>query len=366
MNILHWVWGLVKLAKTLILTTLLLASIALNLAFFTGGMIYSMASSAFEIVTGGQSIASKQAEIVADLSENINFEKKAKRELRGEFSDVGKKLVNEKKITRKLSIKVANVGENLVLANQMSKQLRKKVADISGELVNEKKITRKLGVEIADIGEKLVLSKQTSKQLRKEIANPNKRIVTYKGKKMALSQAVETTSGSIARRSAIAATRSVASMGGEALPVIGTSVIVAATGFELYDLCNTVKDMNDLKVAFDPSLKTEPEQTTICAMEVPTKEELWESTKASPGAAWNAAKTYTPTLEDIKNYEFPDADWTGMWAASKDNAGWLKDETVDTSKDAWAATTEGAGNLWGNISEGAGNLWSSEEEATKE
>ena len=274
MKILNWVWGLVKLAKTLILTALLLASIALNLAFFTGGMIYDIASDVYETLTDKPSLARQHASTRADLKK----ERKA------------------------------------------------------------------------------------NNKLRKEIANPNKRIVTYKGKKMALSQAVESTSGSIARRSAIAATRSVASMGGEALPVIGTSVIVAATGFELYDLCNTVKDMNDLKVAFDPSLKTEPEQTTICAMEVPTKEELWESTKASPGAAWNAAKTYTPTLEDIKNYEFPDVDWTGMWAASKDTAGWLKDETVDTSKDAWAATTEGAGSLWGNISEGVGNLWSSEED----
>ena len=55
-----------------------------------------------------------------------------------------------------------------------------------------------------------------------------------------------------------------------------------------------------------------------------------------------------------------------MWATSKDNAGWLKDETVDRSKGVWTATTEGAGNIWGNISESAGNLWSSEVEATEE
>lgn len=305
MKILKWTWRLLKLTRAPIFAALLIASLSLNFALFTGGLVYNVASSAFEAVTGRRTIASQQASIVAELAEDIDLERKVNQELHGE------------------------------------------IADISEELVNEKKITKKLGVEIADIGEDLTLARQMSKQMRKELTDPKSHIVTYKGRKMALSKAVETTSDTVSRRAAKTATREIASMGGEALPLIGTSVIVAATAFELYDLCETIKDMNALKFAFNPDLKPSEEEATVCSMKVPTKEELWESAKASPRAAWKTAREHTPTIENVQNYEFPDVDWTGVWTTSTGTTDRLKSATVEAPK--------GAGNLWTTDTEASGS-----------
>ena len=49
---------------------------------------------------------------------------------------------------------------------------------------------------------------------------------------------------------------------------------------ELYDLCETIKDMNELSLAFDPTLEPSENQATVCSMEVPLPEEVWETVKA--------------------------------------------------------------------------------------
>lgn len=303
-----------KLSFRLVLVVFLVASLTLNIALFVGGSVYRLASSAVEAVTGLRTVAAQHADEVADL---------------------GSQLTNEKRVSR---------------------ELRSEVADISDNLISERKMTKKLQGEVTELSGDLAAERVASKKLRNQLSDTGADLVTYRGKKMARSQAVELTADSISRRAVKTSSRSIGSMAGEAIPYIGTAVIVGVTALELKDLCDTLKDMSELKRSFTPGAPESEDEATVCAMKVPTAQELWEVAKSSPETAWNAAKEATPSLEEIQQLEFPDVDWTAAWAT-----------TMEGTEKAWAATKDGAGTaieatvdatsgLW----EGAKKYWSDE------
>jgi hypothetical protein len=119
-----------------------------------------------------------------------------------------------------------------------------------------------------------------------------------------LSEAVEETTQRVTKRTTAGATRNVAATFGEAIPVIGVGVVVAATAWELKDACDTMKDLHELEVALDPTKASDASVQEVCGMKVPSKEEIWEKVKASPGEAWANAKAAMPDLP-----EMPSVDW---------------------------------------------------------
>lgn len=66
--------------------------------------------------------------------------------------------------------------------------------------------------------------------------------------------------------------------------------------------------MQKLKEIFDPDAAPDENVTTVYAMEVPTKEEVWASVKEAPAAAWEGVKASIPELPDL-----PEVDWSGVW-----------------------------------------------------
>ncbi|NIZ63491.1 hypothetical protein DL239_21270 [Sedimentitalea sp. CY04] len=261
--------NIIKSVWKLAMVLFLVLSLMLNVAMLLGGSLYNMTSKAFSSVTGMRTVAVQHASEVAELGSDLADERRLSRELRGE------------------------------------------VAELSGDLAAER---------IA------------SKKIRSQLSEATSGFVIYRGRRMAINEAVEMTANDISQRAVKSSSRSISSMAGEAIPYVGAAVIVGVTTLELKDLCDTVKDMNELKRAFDPELQPSEDDTTVCSMKVPTREELWELAKASPGQAWAAAKKVTPTLEDLKDYEFPDIDWTGAWNTSAAGAG-----------KAWTATLNGVG-----------------------
>lgn len=295
---------LAKFSFRMVPVVFLVASITLNIALLVGGSVYRLTSSAVEAVTGLRTVAAQHADEVADL---------------------GSQLVNEKRVSR---------------------ELRSEVADISDNLISERKMTKKLQGEVTELSGDLAAQRVASKKLRNQLSDTGADLVTYRGKKMARSQAVELTADSISRRAAKTSSRSIGSMAGEAIPYIGTAVIVGVTALELKDLCDTLKDMSELKRSFTPGAPESDDEATVCAMKVPTAQELWEVAKSSPETAWNAAKEATPSLEEIQQLEFPDIDWTAAWAT-----------TMEGTENAWAATKDGAGTAIETTVEATSGLW---------
>ena len=167
-------------------------------------------------------------------------------------------------------------------------------------------------------------TKAVTTQLEKSVATKDKKIasltddvaklraskhVTYRGQKKLLSEAVEDTTTRVGRRIAANAGRNIGSMFGEAIPFVGIGVIVAATTWEIKDSCDTMKDLHELDVAFNPSNAAQDGAQEVCGMAVPSKAEVGRMVKESPGKAWDKAKVSLPDLPDFPGISLPSLGW---------------------------------------------------------
>jgi hypothetical protein len=333
--------------KTVILTGVLLVSLGLNLILFLGGSLYSMVNSSFEVATGVRTIATRNKAQIADLGDNLVLERKAKRELKSELTETSGELVTERAMKRELKGQVTDLSGELVVERKMKRELKSELAETSGQLVVERTAKRELKSQFANISGELIIERNAKKALKSELAERSAKLaveritqrtlksqirdltaglVPFGGKKVALRTAVEATADKIGKRSVKSATRNVSSMPGEAIPWLGTAVIAGVTALELYDLCETMKDMTELKRAFDPTLTTNADELEVCAIKVPPKEEIIEAVKNSPEMAWKQAKSLTPSLGELKAMEMPEIDLENIWNNAADSTKSLSEK----------------------------------------
>ena len=162
--------------------------------------------------------------------------------------------------------------------------------------------------QLEKTNKQLDTSKRKVASLSEEVTELRKpKVVRYRGHSRMLSEAVEDTAERVSRRTATGATRNAGSVFAEAIPFAGIAVIVGVTAWDLKDACDTMYDLHQLELAFNPSAAADPEATEVCGLTVPTKEEVWRTVKSSPGSAWNMAKDLVPDLPDLT---MPDFDWT--------------------------------------------------------
>ncbi|MBO9429602.1 hypothetical protein [Sulfitobacter sp. R18_1] len=113
----------------------------------------------------------------------------------------------------------------------------------------------------------------------------------------------------------------VSSIPGESLPFFGIAIVLAATTYELKTACDNMVDLYDLQVALDPDTARSDDRNAVCALEVPTQQEVWSGIKKSPKEAWEGSIS---TLESIagrmKKIETPD--FGGAWHRF---ASWIGD-----------------------------------------
>lgn len=273
---------ILKMSWTRILAGLLALSIATNVALLIGGSLYQLASSAFAMMTGVRTVALQHADEVAQLTKEITQERAARKQMR---------------------IKLVNA-------------------------------TDKLAVERA-----------VTQELREKLENPPSRPVIFRGRNVTVQEAVNETADRISKRAVVTSSREVGSMAGEAIPYVGAAVIIGATALELKDLCETLKDMSELKRAISPETLPSEDEETVCNQPIPTREELWETVKSSPKAAWQAAKGRIPTLAEIKNFASPEVDWNGFWSSTVSRSDRALEAAATRMGSAGAATKSAASGL---------------------
>ncbi len=143
--------------------------------------------------------------------------------------------------------------------------------------------------------------------------------VSFRGKKMSTKAAAAQVTGSLQARTKRVAATNLASVAGESIPFYGIAIIAAATSYELKSACDTMRDLYDLDVALDPDGASDDGRDYVCGLQVPTKEEIWRTTKASPRAAWQTAvAAYDGSTDWVSNLEAPD--FSGKWSSLK---GWV-------------------------------------------
>ena len=169
------------------------------------------------------------------------------------------------------------------------------LATVSGvQTVAARAQTRAASLAKANTGLTRKLASQTDEltALRKSALSP-----AHRARAQALMKGVRA-------RTARVAAASVGGMVGEAIPVIGIGVIIAATVYEVDAACDTMKDMTELDtlLAETPDPDAEAEAARICGLEVPTRAEVWNAIRSSPQKAWQAA---SDAYDGVSEY-----DWT--------------------------------------------------------
>ena len=321
MKILKLLWRILWNLKTVLISLVLISSLAFNMILFVGGSLYSVINSGFEVITGIQTIGSRNKAEIVGLGDNLIVERKAKRELKGELAETSAQLVTERTVKRELKGQVAEISGELVVERKLKRELKSQVADISGDLAIERNTKRALKSKLAEQTANLAIERTTKRALKATMRNLSVGMVSFKGKKVAVQKAVEVTANKIGKRAQKSAARNVASMPGEAIPWLGTAVIVGVTALELHDLCATIKDMTELKRAFDPTLTSSEEELEVCAITVPPKDVILAAVKASPHKAWEKAKELTPSIEEISEMEMPEVNFQDLWSKTKTNTG---------------------------------------------
>ncbi|MFD0982461.1 hypothetical protein [Tropicimonas aquimaris] len=120
----------------------------------------------------------------------------------------------------------------------------------------------------------------------------------------------KSTTDRVKRRVVRGAARSTSSVFGEAIPVLGTAVIVGVLALEIKDACDTAQDMAGLEAALDA--ENDPEAARQRAVDtfsctdlipdadtLPSGMDVWKGMIEAPGKAWDAAAEFVVGLPDI-------------------------------------------------------------------
>ena len=78
------------------------------------------------------------------------------------------------------------------------------------------------------------------------------------------------------------AARSIAAIPAESVPYLGIAAVIAATGYELYEACESMRDLDDLYLSLEVDESTSGDVThTVCNPELPDVDQIWEQVKSS-------------------------------------------------------------------------------------
>lgn len=289
----------------LILAVAFVLSLGLNAAVVGIASVGAVVAGIYDTVTGTTSaytatkeralrserkideLVSERSRLQTEAAELLEERDRAVRRSSELFEQVEARKADNDKLTDKIiknEARISNLEDDI-----RSKELR--IASLSDELGDSKRKIASLSDDIA----------QRDVRIRSLTDNAARQadMVMYRGAKTSLSEAVTDTNGRIARRTATAATRNASSVVAEAIPYVGIAAMLAVTAYDLKDSCDTIKDLHALDVAIDPTKEFGEQETAVCGLGVPTKDEVWQEVKSSSEEAWISASEYLPSLPEF-------------------------------------------------------------------
>lgn len=255
-----------RVTRAVILGGLFALSLSLNVATVAFNSVAVLVSGAYEAVTGA-------ASVVGGLRRDVDNKTK----------------------------RLASTSDDLVAKNR-------RIASMSDDLMVKDR-------RIAALSEDVALRNKQVAGLTDEVTELRQaKTVNYRGQRRLVGEAVGDTTTRVSRRIATAAARSAGSVAAEAIPVAGVAVILGMTAWELKDACDTMQDLRELDLAFNPDTSLDPEVSEVCGRSVPSGQEIWQTVKDSPGKAWASAREHLPDLPDLNmpqlpEFSVPDIDW---------------------------------------------------------
>lgn len=136
-------------------------------------------------------------------------------------------------------------------------------------------LLRKENLSLSESNMAIVSKHATLEKAHKEVNIKHAELTRVSGLR---ASAAKSFTKRLATRSAIGATRTMTTIPGKALPYIGAGIVVAVTSLDLYDACETLKDINALNSEFGTELE---DQTQVCGMKVPTRQQVMSQIKGN-------------------------------------------------------------------------------------
>jgi hypothetical protein len=138
MRLLKWIWSPLKVTGAPIHLALLLVLATFCFSAFNGGAIYGVGSSIFETITGRNSVASQHTLEVANLDSQLDVEKKANSELRGDL--VSAKQVSQELLGELTSEKLISQELRTLLEKEKRRTVNLSLADTCFTSIKGKKL----------------------------------------------------------------------------------------------------------------------------------------------------------------------------------------------------------------------------------
>lgn len=146
--------------------------------------------------------------------------------------------------------------------------------------------------------------------LSNEVSSLRQPKVTYRGKPHLIKDAVSDTADRVSTRTAIAASRSASSVVAESIPYLGIAAIIGVAAWDIKDGCQTMKDLHELDLAFNPDKEIDAEAVEVCGLKLPKHEDIWASVTSNAAESWRQAGAYVPDLPD---FEWPSLSALAFW-----------------------------------------------------
>ena len=262
-RLLRTLWLTAGLARRLLVTAVLVLSLLFNgLLIFSDAAQTAVAAAASAV--GLRTVAARQADNVARTSAMLAAERDASRKIQTTLDETRKE----------------------------RDAARKQARDADRTLAAERDASRKTQATLDE-------TRKERDAARKQARNADRtkvKLAEVQRESDVNRQRVKDTAERVNRRIQRAAAREVAVMPAEAIPVFGASAIVAATAWELRDMCETVKDMTELERAFDSERARAAEVPTVCSKEVPDRKELLEKAMSAPAETWESVRAALDNL----------------------------------------------------------------------
>ena len=143
MKLIKLVWRIILNIKIITVTLFLLSSLVLNVVLFIGGSIYSSVNSGFEIITGVQTVSSKNQAIIKKLGNDLLAEQqqlKTKSKLVGSTVQCASEIGNG----RQFKAQLAGISGQLSALRGARRALESRIESQTNQLVSERAKNQKL------------------------------------------------------------------------------------------------------------------------------------------------------------------------------------------------------------------------------
>ena len=144
MKLIKLVWRIILNIKIITITLFLLSSLVLNVVLFIGGSLYSSVNSGFEIITGVQTVSSKNQAIIKKLGSDLLAEQQQKLKTKSKSVESTVQCASKRGAERQLKAQLTGISGQLAALRGARLSLESQLKNQTNRLVSKQEENKKL------------------------------------------------------------------------------------------------------------------------------------------------------------------------------------------------------------------------------